>query len=171
MRILPPKSIMWSIRYRQYLSRLTRSWAEAANSSQIVLFDQAFVQSVCFLAVLGRCGSVARIAEALDCVPKQDLLIRVEAPANILEKRLSERLSRQGRMERLLELDTRTNLESLRIIGQVDDLLRRQGRRVARTGSADPNSLGEAVEQIARGIIAKPNASSARRGHEERRSL
>jgi hypothetical protein len=43
LNLLPPRNVLWSIRYHRYLSRLCRSWRMARASDQVVIFDQGFV--------------------------------------------------------------------------------------------------------------------------------
>jgi thymidylate kinase len=150
--MLPPKNLIWSIRLSQYILRLSHAWQRASQANHIVLFDQAFVQVVCSLALLGRAPDEALIAQALDCAPKSDLLIRLDAPYETLETRLRERGRRQSTIERLFELDLNTNLESMRIVDQLDDLLRKRGRSVIRAASLDHGSLRESVERIGKQI-------------------
>ncbi len=155
MRILPPKDIIWSIRLRQYILRLSRSWHRASPASDIVLFDQGFVQAVCSLALLGRAADGKLIALALDSIPKSDFLIRLDAPREILEARLAARQRLQSRSEQLFELDLKTNLESVRITDHLHELLQKRGRPVTRVNSADQRSLCEAMERIEREVTAR----------------
>jgi thymidylate kinase len=162
IRTLPPKNIIWSIRMGQYIWRLSCSWSRASKASHIVLFDQAFVQAVCSLVLLGRAADETLIAQALDSTPESDLLIRLDAPQEILEARLRDRERLQTRIERLFELDLKTNLESLRVIDGMYDLLRRRGQPVSCVSSLDQCSLRDALDGIEAQIIAKLNGE--RRG-------
>lgn len=155
IRILPPKDIVWSIRLRQYIWRLSCSWYSASRTSHIVLFDQGFVQAVCSLVLLGRAADGIRIARALDSIPQSDILIRLDAPREVLEDRLAERQRLQGRSEQLFELDSKTNLESVRITQHVHELLQKRGRPVTCINSTDRRSLCEAVERIEREVMAR----------------
>jgi thymidylate kinase len=150
MRALPPKHIIWSIRLRQYLLRLSRSWHVAAMANHIVIFDQAFMQAVCSLALMRHTCDPHLIAIALDGVPEADLLIRIDAPSDVLEARLIERQRLQSRMERLLELDLKTLLKSAQVIDRVNDVLEKRGKPVIRASSTDFRSLRAAVETVAR---------------------
>lgn len=163
MRLLPPRSIVWSIRLRQYLVRLSHSWQVAAASRNIVLFDQAFVQAVGSLALLGRPQDPAQVARALDAIPQADLLIRLDAPRDVLAARLGERQRRQGMLERLLELDLRTNLASISIIGDLHAQLHARGRCVTSVDSAGHGTLQAGVERAGGGILA--GLAAPRREH------
>jgi thymidylate kinase len=155
IKILPPSSTLWSLRLAQYVSRLSRAWFRASNNGHIVLFDQAFVQAVCSLVLL--CGVVDEllISDALDAIPKSDLLVRIDAPTEILEARLRDRQRLESRIERLLELDLATSLRSLAIADCLHELLRKGGRQIVNAASLDQHSLNEAVEQVEKRITAQ----------------
>jgi broad-specificity NMP kinase len=148
IRILPPKSLTWSIRLRQYLTRLSHCWNHASGANHIVLFDQAFVQAVSSLVLLGQVEDRVLISHALDLMPNSDLLVRIDAPREVLEARLRDRERRQSAIERLLELDLKRNLELVRIVDRLHLLLRERGRPVTCVSSIDLGSLREAAERI-----------------------
>ncbi|MCW3474800.1 AAA family ATPase [Limobrevibacterium gyesilva] len=154
MRLLPPRDFLWSVRLRQYLLRLLHAWHRASLSDHIVIFDQGFVQAVCSLVLLGRASDRATVMRALEAIPRSDLLVCLDAPIDILTERLAERERHQGRMERLFELDLKTNLESVAIVEDLCAALQLQGRHVARVQCADTRSLGPAVEAIEQEITA-----------------
>ena len=145
-RVLAPRSAVHSLRVRQYLLRLSRTWREAAPTGDIVLFDQGFVQAVYTLALLARAADRERIGLALAVLPEADLLVRLDAPLEILEARLAGRRRRQGRFEQLF--DAWTNLGSFWIFDQLYELLRARNRPVTCVDGADRRSLGEGVDSI-----------------------
>lgn len=152
-RLLPPRNVFWSLRMRQYMLRLFRSWSDAARTSDIVLFDQGFVQAVYTFALMARKVDAERMGRALEVVPEADLLVRLDAPLAVLETRLAERRRRQGRIEQLLDLWT--TLDSLSLFDQLHTMLGARGRAIARIGSTDTNSLLhglDSVETIMAGI-------------------
>ncbi len=110
LRLLPPKSVFWSLRMSQYLLRLLLSWERTSRAQHIVLLDQAFVQGLASLMVLTRTAERTAIEKAFKRIPKPDMLIRVQASEDLLRARLAERKRKQGRFEQLLELDLLTNL-------------------------------------------------------------
>ncbi len=158
MRLLPARNLVWSIRLRQYLFRLFRAWDLAAASPYVVLFDQAFVQAVCSLALLSRVPGGARIGRALDAVPEADLLIQLDAPRDVLAARLGQRQQHQGTVERLLELDLQTNLASVGIIDDMQALLRSRGRPVTRLECTDPPTLRASLAKAGEDILARLEA-------------
>jgi hypothetical protein len=91
IKVLPPSSMLSSVRLLQYMSRLSHAWFRASTMGKIVVFDQAFVQAVCSLALLCGVADEALISYALDFVPKPDLLVRLDAPVEVLEERLRSR--------------------------------------------------------------------------------
>lgn len=158
MRLLPARNLVWSIRLRQYLFRLFRAWDLATASPDVVLFDQAFVQAVCSLALLARVPGGARIGRALDAVPGADLLIQLDAPRDVLAARLVQRRQRQGRAERLFELDLQTNLASVGIIDDMQALLRARGRPATRLECADEPTLRAGLATAGANILARLEA-------------
>ena len=164
MRLLPPKSIVWSIRLHQYMSRLTRSWSDAAASRQTSLFDQGFVQAVCSLALLSRTADQELVAHALKSTPRADLLIKLQAPRELLEARLAERQRRQGRLEQLFELDLKTTLDSVPIIDRLYELIQRDGRSVMCIDSVDRQALCDAVDRIEWELMASHGLNEAAGG-------
>jgi AAA domain len=157
IEILPPSSTLWRFRLTQYVSRLSRAWCQASDAGHIVLFDQAFVQAICSLVLLCGAADELLILRALDAIPKSDLLVRLDAPSEILETRLRDRERLGSRLERLLEFDLATNLKSLAVVDCVHELLRRRGKQVTSAASLDQHSLHEAVERVERQITAQFN--------------
>jgi len=129
--LLPPASSIWSIRLRQYLGRLERSWRLAVQSDATVIFDQGFVQAVCSLMLLGQAPAEGAAEKALALIPKADQWIRIDAPRPLLQARLEARRRGQSWIERQFELDTETSLHSIEILNRLDQILRQCGSRIA----------------------------------------
>jgi len=167
IKTMPPSQILWRLRLARYLSRLSQAWSQASKAEHVVLFDQAFVQAACSLALLCESSNPRLISRALDKSPDSDLLVLVQAPTDILEARLREREQRQSRMERLLEFDLATNLRSAAVIDCLLELLPSKGRQVAIVTSLDQHSLQDGVESIGRQVAAKFNSQrrAARSGN------
>ena len=153
IRILPPSNTLSSLRLLQYMSRLSHAWFRRSTIAHIVLFDQAFVQAICSLALLCGIADEALISYALDFVPEPDILVRLDAPTKLLEERLRDRHRLGGPFEQLLELDVETSLNSRSIVDVLDEVLRRKGRNVVSISSLDRSSLAAAVEQLERQIV------------------
>ena len=145
-RLLPPRNLFWSLRLRQYMVRLSETWRAAAQTKEIVVFDQAFVQAIYSFAKVARAVDPERLALCLNAVPRADLVVRLNAPLQVLETRLAERRRRQGRTEQLL--DAWTTLESLSLFDHLHELLRAQGQAVAYVGSIDKDALGRGVDTV-----------------------
>jgi len=157
VRLMSPAKFFSSIRQSQYLLRLSHSWYERSGVPGIALFDQGFVQAICSLALLAGVADDALIANALDQAPKSDLLIRIDAPPELLESRLKNRRLYQGTIEKLFELDLRTSLSSAAMVDRLHALLVKQGRSVLRASSIDKHTLDESVKIIEQIIIERTN--------------
>jgi len=156
MRVLVPRNVIWSLRLRQYMLRLFRNRRSAELAAGITLFDQGFVQAVYTLALQARAADRGRIGLALDAVPLPDLLVRIDAPRETVGARLVERRNRQGRIERLFDLDVATNLGSMWIFEQLYELLQTRGRRVICAASANRQSLYESIAEVEAIAIRTP---------------
>jgi thymidylate kinase len=155
MNLLPPRNVLRSLRYRRYLSLLSRSWHMANASNRIVIFDQGFLMALCSLVLLARCADRRLIARGLELIPRPNLLIRLDVPRETLEARLRERLGRQGALERLFENDLRTSLRQIEMTGEVAHMLQDQGGRMMHVSCLDRRLLETAVDRIVREIGAK----------------
>jgi RecA/RadA recombinase len=155
VRLLPPASIFALVKNGQYISRLSHSWYEKSRAAHIVLFDQGFVQAVCSLALLAGVANDTSIASALDDAPISDLLIRLEAPLELLRTRLHDRRRLQSTIEPLFEPDLNTSLASISMIDRLHDMLLRRGRSVLSASSLDQRSLGESVNMIEKEVVRR----------------
>jgi len=155
VRLLPSANILASIKNGQYISRLSHVWYEKSRAAHIVLFDQGFVQAVCSLALLAGVANDTPIANALDYAPISDLLIRLEAPWELLRARLHDRRRLQSTIEQLFEPDLKTSLASISMIDRLHDLLLQRGRSVLSASSLDQRSLGESVNRIEKEVIKR----------------
>ncbi|MBV9566498.1 MAG: AAA family ATPase [Hyphomicrobiales bacterium] len=161
--MLTPTSRLWSFRLSQYLTRLSRSWQSAASASNsIMVFDQAFVQAVSSLMLLGENEDETLVSQLLDRAPKADLLIRLDAPRDVLEARLTARENAQGLMERLFELDLARNLALIGIIDRLQALLEKRGETVIRVDSLDRHSHEEGVARVEERLAASSSAELLR---------
>ena len=150
MQLFPPRSLLWSLRYRRYLNRLCRSWSAARGGRAIAIFDQGFLSALCSLILLARRSDRSATTQALGFLPRPDLLVRVDAPEEVLETRLRARLRGQGALERLFELNLRANLAQVEIAGQLDGLLAESGREALKVRSLDHQTQAQAVERLLR---------------------
>jgi RecA/RadA recombinase len=155
VRMLPPGNVFASIKNIQYITRLSHHWYREVQGTHLSVFDQAFVQAVCSLALLAGVAADPLLIGALDYAPKSDVLIRLHAPLEILRARLFRRMCDQGAIEHLLEPDLQTSLASNRTIDRLHDLLLRLGRPVLSASSLDDRSLWESVDSIEAEIVSK----------------
>jgi thymidylate kinase len=150
MDLMPPRTLLWSVRYRRFLSLLSRSWKMASTSDRIVIFDQGFLTALCSMALLARSVDRSVIVRGLALIPRPNLLVRLDAPRETLEARLRARLGRQGALERLFEFDLQTNLQQIETTNEVAHMLQEQGGRMMHVSSLDRRLLEKAVDRIVR---------------------
>jgi thymidylate kinase len=150
MELLPPRTLLWSVRYRRFLSLLSRSWKMASTSDRVVIFDQGFLTALCSMALVARSVDRSAMVRGLALIPRPNLLVRLDAPPETLEARLRARLGRQGALERLFEFDLQTNLRQIETTGNVADMLREQGGRMMHVSSLDRRLLEKAIDRIVR---------------------
>ncbi len=155
VRILPPGNPYWTIKQAQYLARLSRLWRELSCKSPIALFDQAFLQVVCSLLLLGGLADDAIVAAAIEYVPRADLLIRVGAPLDVLEARLRARKEMQSGFEQLFEFDLATSLASVLAVERLHGLLVERGRTVLSVASSDQCSIDDGVGAVEDVLLRK----------------
>jgi thymidylate kinase len=105
--------------------------------------------------LLGRQEDETLVSRLLDRCPKADLLIRLDAPRDILAARLGARQEAQSTLERFFELDMKRNLDLIRIIDRLQALLEQRGEAVVRVDSLDVNSLDEAAARIEERLAEK----------------
>ena len=166
MALMLPGGWTRRLRLRRYAAELHRSWQDARQADGVVIFDQAFLNLLCSLAVMA--GSVDRrmLSHAVALVPASDIAVRLEAPRALLDARLQQRRDRQGALERAFENDLEKGLVQGEISETVDMLLRRGGRRPLVLRSHDASGLAEAAERIARECCSRmQDRPSARAAH------
>ena len=170
MDLLPPRTLLWTVRYRRFLFLLSRSWMRASTSGRIVIFDQGFLTALCSMALLARHADRSMIVRGLALIPRPNLLVRLDAPREILEARLRARLGRQGAVERLFELDLQTSLRQIDTTNDVAQTLEEQGGHMIHVTSLDRSLLQRAVDRIVREVKSRDeevdllNRSSVRGG-------
>lgn len=144
--LLPPRSFIWSMRLRGYISKLYAMLIASNTTADIVLVDQGFIQLICSLVLLSGIVDRRRIADALASVPQPDLVIRMDVPLNILEARLMERRQRLGRIQRLLELDLKMGMAQVEIVNMLCEMLAPE--RLVTVTHSDNGSSVDPVETI-----------------------
>jgi O-antigen/teichoic acid export membrane protein len=145
---------MWRARIWQYVLQLSRYWGEVAESPDIIIFDQGYVQSIGSLATFNGSMDKAAIAKALSLAPKADLTIRIALPYGIVETRLRQRMEREPPGERIFEADLETNMRSFGVFRVMDDVLMESGRRVVSIDVPDARATSEGIRQVEQIIAA-----------------
>lgn len=164
LRLMPPRNPVWLIRLAQYIIRLSCVWKDSHRLDRIVVFDQGFVQAVCTLALFSGADE-ATIAEAVSMLDWSDLLIRFDAPVELLEQRLHQRKRQTSFAERWFEPDVSTYLEAKPIVDHVSTLLARTDQTVVCVNSSDPRLVSNALDIIEAEVsawFAKNGSTSSR---------
>ena len=112
--------------------------------------------------LLGENEDEALVSRLLDRVPKADMLIRLDAPHEVLEDRLEARQNAQGLLERLFELDLKRNLALLGIVDRLHALIEKRGETVIRVNSLDQPALEEGAARIGELLAARLRAEPLR---------
>jgi thymidylate kinase len=152
MDLLPPPNLLRSVRCRRFLSLLSRSWEAASTSDRIVIFDQGFLTALCSMALLARCTDRSVLLRGLALIPRPNLLIRLDAPREILESRLHSRLARQSPAERLFEFGLQTSLRQIAMTNEVAHMFQEKGGCMMHVSSLDRRLLEGEVDRIVRGV-------------------
>jgi RecA/RadA recombinase len=143
LELLPPASLIWSVRLRQYIRRLEISWRQAAQSDAIVIIDQGFVQAVCSLLLLGPPPAPGSLQKAVALIPRADQWVHIDAPRSILRTRLEARRLGQGMLERQLELDVDTALRTIDALDLLLPMLLQGNANIVRLGPGDSWTPGD----------------------------
>ena len=154
LRLMPPASPAWWIRISQYVVRFSCAWNDPHKPDRIVLFDQGFVQAVCSLALHSRADQTT-IAQAISMRRRPDLLIRFDAPKELLEQRLRQRSGRKSLVEKWLDRDVRTFLKMKPITDYVGSLLAAEDRRMISVNSLNPKLMHNALDLVEEEISAR----------------
>jgi thymidylate kinase len=165
LEILPPTTLVSKLRHRRYLSLLCRAWKDAQASDRVFVFDQGFILALSSLLLTARSADPASIEEGLDIIPEPDLLVCLDAPRNVLDRRLQARLARQGTLERLFELDRAASLRHREIVWTLARILEDRRRPMIRVRCLDPRGLKSAVRQIVLESAAKLGRGAYPAGH------
>lgn len=152
LEIFPPQNWLWAARLRRYLSALHRSWANAHRSGRAVIFEQGYLCALCTLFTVSGRTDLQTLAAGLDLIPVPDLLIRLDAPREVLEARLRRRLDRQPLLERFFEQDVEKSLRQSEFAAGLDELLAERGRRPLCFGNIDQGGADAAAEAVVQAL-------------------
>lgn len=158
LRLMPPKSPVWWIRLSQYILRFCCEWKSSHRPDHIVLFDQGFVQAVCTLALFSEADQET-IAEAIKMRSESDVLIRFDAPTDILKQRLYQRLNERRYAERWFEPDVHVFLKAKPITDYVGRLLIAENQRMICVNSLDRTAMLKALDEAEEEISARFGSS------------
>ncbi|TPM14754.1 lipopolysaccharide biosynthesis protein [Mesorhizobium sp. B2-3-5] len=154
VRLIPPKKRIWRARIWQYILHLSRRWSRAKQSSEIIIFDQGYVQAIGSLAAFNGSTDHATLAKALSLAPPADLTVRLVVPSVVVENRLRRRMEREPPAERIFEADMNVNMRSLGVFESINDLLAISGRKVISVENADGRSKFNGICKVEKQIIS-----------------
>lgn len=103
-------------------------------------------------------------------VPRPHLLIRLDAPREVLESRLQSRLAHQSPVERWFEFDLKTSLEQIEMTDAIVHMLQENGERMMNVSSLDHRMLEEGLDRTVRWVKCS-DTKAANRPRIERRPI
>ncbi|MGG5887553.1 AAA family ATPase [Falsiroseomonas sp. HC035] len=157
LAMFPPRSRIGHLRSRRYLARMHQTLSARRAPGRVVILDQGYLSAICSLAARSGCAGRAEggLGAALDLVPPADLVVWVEAPREVVQARLRERLARQSAAERLFELDLATLMEQARLTDALRRLIARRGRAVLQVEGHPGPGPDQDVLRIAAAVRAR----------------
>ncbi|MGX7871604.1 hypothetical protein ACVDG5_000540 [Mesorhizobium sp. ORM6] len=155
LKFILPESKIWRVRLWQYIFRLSRCWKQAAESADITIFDQGFVQAIGSLAMFNSATGNARITQALHFAPKADLAVRTVVPSDVVEKRLRARMIFEPAAERLFEADITVNMKSFRIFDEIGSILSGTHRNVISVQPVDRTSTFDDLDRVEMAVLSR----------------
>ena len=150
MDLLPPRTLLWSVRLSP-ISFLAISLLEMAGTSdRIVIFDQGFLTALCSMALLARSRRSKHDCARTGADPASEPSHSPRrAPGNTGGS--PSRAARPPRcVERLFEFDLQTSLRQIETTNDVARTLQEQGGRMMHVSSLDRRLLEKAVDRIVR---------------------
>ncbi|MDX8456313.1 oligosaccharide flippase family protein [Mesorhizobium sp. VK9D] len=155
IRTLPPKSPIWRIRIWQYIVRLSRCWTQAQGSTNIIIFDQGFVQAIGSLAMFNGAADDRLIARALESTPRADLVVWMAVPRDVVEARLQARLNREPAAERLFEVDVAGNMQAFDVFDKIGNVLQSAQRSKVSVQAVDEQSIAHELSRVEGEILTR----------------
>ncbi|WP_217578652.1 AAA family ATPase [Mesorhizobium sp. GbtcB19] len=148
VRTIPPKSLIRRIRIWQYIVRLSRCWTRAQGSTNIIIFDQGFVQAIGSLAMFNGAAEDRLIARALESAPRADLVIWMAVPRDVVEARLRARMMHEPPAERFLEVDFASNMQVFDVFEKLGNVLQSAQRSNVSVQAVDEQSTAIGLCQV-----------------------
>ncbi|CDX44157.1 Exopolysaccharide biosynthesis protein [Mesorhizobium sp. SOD10] len=132
----------------QYIVRLSRCWTQAQGSTNIIIFDQGFVQAIGSLAMFNGAADDRLIVRALESTPRADLVVGMKVPRDVVEARLQTRMVHEPPAERFLEVDVAVNMQFFDIFEMIGNVLRSAQRSNVSVGAVDELSTASGLCQV-----------------------
>ncbi|UCI22446.1 oligosaccharide flippase family protein [Mesorhizobium sp. B2-1-8] len=154
VRLIPPGNRFWRARLWQYILHLSRSWRQARQAPDIVIFDQGYVQAVGSLAMFNGAADSTLLAKVLSLTPPADLTIRIAMPYEVVETRLRQRITRELPAERVFEADPEINMRSFGVFQAIDSILLASGRKVVSVDTLNDQATAEGFRRVEQEILS-----------------
>lgn len=145
LSLLPTSSPLWRLRYRRYLADLGTVLRRERERGGVSALDQGFINAVGTLASLSRGVGKETLAMALELAPRPDLIVRVEAPRDVIASRLKSRLAAQSPAERLFEPGIPETLRQIDVFNALGTILDNSGVPSVRVSCPDRMALEQAA--------------------------
>ncbi|MDX8443642.1 lipopolysaccharide biosynthesis protein [Mesorhizobium australafricanum] len=155
IRTMPPESPIRRIRIWQYIVRLSRCWTQAQGSTNIVIFDQGFVQAIGSLAMFNGAADDRLIARALESTPRADLVVWMAVPRDVVEARLQARLMHEPAAERLFEVDVAGNMQAFDVFDKIGNVLQSAQRSNVSVQAVDEQSTAHELSRVEGEILTR----------------
>jgi hypothetical protein len=136
------------LRMWQYLIRLGAGWSQAANSGDIWLFDQAYLQAIVSIAVANPHLTDPDLAALVELAPKSDLIVLLETANDEIQARLVRRRAQFGPIGNFLEDRWSGAREQLVATARLSALLGGTGRPMLSLNSRDDAAREAGVDLV-----------------------
>lgn len=148
LSLLPTSSPLWRLRYRRYLIDLATIVRRERDAGRVAVLDQGFINAVGTLASFSRGAGKETLARALEMAPRPDLIVRIEAPRDVIVGRLRARLGAQSPAERLFEPSIPETLRQIDVFGALGPILDDCGIPSVQVSCPDRGALETATATV-----------------------
>jgi O-antigen/teichoic acid export membrane protein len=150
-----PKGLIRRFRIWQYIVRLSRCWEFAQTSTNIMIFDQGFVQAVGSLAMFNRAADDNLIVRALESAPRAELVVWMAVPRDLVEARLQARTMQEPAAERFFEVDVAGNMRVFHVLEKIGGMLPSTRRSCVSVRTVDEQSTASDLNRVEQEILTR----------------
>ncbi|UVK49463.1 AAA family ATPase (plasmid) [Mesorhizobium sp. AR07] len=154
VRLIPPKRRIWRARLWQYILHLSHCWDQAKQSTEIIIFDQGYVQAIGSLAMFNGGSDTVALAKALSLAPEADFAVRLIVPPGVVEARLRHRMEHEPPAERIFEADPNINMRSFGLFEIINNILVESDRKVISIAPLDDQSTFKSISRVEQQVIS-----------------